>query len=118
MNDAECVMAAAIHRETNHLTTLSWERIAAATSSDPTMSLLLDVIEEGFPDTRRATNAGVSAFWTYRESLYISDGVIMYCDRAVIPASLRDDALQILHSAHQGVSSMESRPVLSCSGQA
>ena len=57
----------------------------------------------------RATNAGVSAFWTYRESLYISDGVIMYCDRAVIPASLRDDVLQILHSAHQGVSSMESR---------
>jgi hypothetical protein len=109
MEDAEHAMIAAIHRDTNHLTTLSWECIATATSADPTLHLLLDVIVEGFPVTRCATDTSVSTFWAYRESLFVSDGVILYQDRVVIPPSLRDNVLQILHSAHQGVSSMESR---------
>ena len=33
----------------------------------------------------------------------------MYHDRVVVPPSLRDKVLRILHSAHQGVSSMEPR---------
>ena len=45
----------------------------------------------------------------YRDSLYISDGVVLYQDRAVIPSSLRRTILEGLHSAHQGVSSMQSR---------
>lgn len=107
--DDECAMAAAIHHESKQLTSISWENIAAATSEDPAMCQLLKAIKEGFPDTKRATNPEVSVYWMYRESLYISDGVIMYMDRVVIPPTLRSRVLQILHSAHQGVSSMEAR---------
>ena len=63
----------------------------------------------GFPDDRRAANDDIAAFWTYRDSLNITDRFILYRDRVVIPPSLRDKVLRILHSAHQGVSSMESR---------
>ena len=72
------------------------------------MRLLLDTIQEGFPDDRRAANDDIAAFWTYRDSLNVTDGVILYRDRVVVPPSLRDKGLRILHSAHQGVS-MESR---------
>ena len=42
----------------------------------------------------------------YRRKLYISDGVIMYDDRILVPPSLRKDVLASLHSAHQGVTGM------------
>ena len=46
-------------------------------------------------------------FWPLREALHIQEGVIIYNDRVAIPPSLRKSALDMLHSAHQGVSAME-----------
>ena len=109
MDDAESAMAASLRHETHDIIAISWERIATETASDPTMRLLLDTIQEGFPDDRRATNDDIAAFCTYRDSLNVTDGVILYRDRIVVPPSLRDKVLRILHSGHQGVSSMESR---------
>ena len=51
----------------------------------------------------------LSEYMRYRDSLYITDGVILYHDRVVVPSSLRKVILQGLHSAHQGVSAMQSR---------
>ena len=62
-------------------------------------------VNEGF--TREYED--ISEYARYRESLYITDGVILYQDRVVIPSSLRKVILQGLHSAHQGVSAMQSR---------
>ena len=72
------------------------------------MHQLRKAIEEGFKNARRTTNVKVSKFWPYRESLHVLDGVILYYVRVVIPTSLCSRVLQILHSAHQGVSAMES----------
>ena len=102
-------MTAAIHNESNKLMSISWECLAAATGEDPAMSQLLNAVQEGFPDSKRVKDSGVSMYWMYRESLYMLDGVIMYKDRIIAQPSLRDQVLQILHSGHQGVSSMESR---------
>ena len=103
-------MAASLrHHETRDIITISWERIATETASDPTMLLLLDTIQEGFPDDRRVANDDIAAFWTCPVSLNLIDGVILYRARAVVPPSLLDKVLRILHSAHQGVSSKESR---------
>ena len=105
--DDELAMTAAIHSESNKLIGISWECLVNATKEDTAMSKLLKVIQEGYPDN--AKESGIAIYWMYRESLYILDGVVMYKDRVVVPPSLRDRVLQILHSAHQGVSSMESR---------
>ena len=107
MDDAESAMAASLRHETHDIIAIPWERIATETASDPTMRLLLDTIQEGFPDDRRAANDDIAAFWTYRDSLNVTDGLILYRDRVVVPPSLSDKVLRILHSAHQGVSSME-----------
>ncbi|XP_063448334.1 uncharacterized protein LOC134727870 [Mytilus trossulus] len=45
----------------------------------------------------------------FREDLYTVDGVVIYKDRIVIPPALRKNVLIIIHSAHQGVTSMMSR---------
>ena len=73
MDDAESAMMASLRHETHDIIAISWERIATETASDLTMRLLLDTIQEGFPDDRRAANDDIAAFWTYRDSLDVTD---------------------------------------------
>ena len=127
MEDAESAMAALLRQETHDIITIAWKRIATETASDPTiatqtasdptMRLLLDTIHEGFPRDRRAANDVIAAVWAFRDSLNETDGVILFRDGGVVPPYPRDKVLRIIHSAHQGVSSMESRADLSYSGR-
>ena len=83
--------------------------IASETAADPTMHKLLEVVSNEFPDECRTEDSRIASFWIYRDSLYVSDGVLLYNDRVVIPPALRSKVLEILHAAHQGISAMESR---------
>ena len=47
--------------------------------------------------------------WPIRASLEIESGVVWCKGRIIVPESLHPRVLEILHSAHQGVSSMEDR---------
>ncbi len=46
------------------------------------MRLLLDTIQEGFLDDRRAANDDIAALWTYGDSLNVTDGA--YCTVTVL----------------------------------
>ena len=78
-------MTASLRHETHDIIAISWERIATETASDSAMRLLLDTIQDGFPHDRRAANDDIAIFWTYRDSINVTDGVIMYRDRVVVP---------------------------------
>ena len=73
------------------------------------LSRFLTAISDGLLQSLPTNAADNSQLLRYRDSLYISSGVIMYGDRVVIPSSLRHSVLDILHSAHQGVSGMSAR---------
>lgn len=88
---------------------ITWQRLKEATTSDDAMQLLLTAIEEGFPDKQADVPTAIRPFHIHRSHLYSADGVAIYKDRVVIPAALRDDCLDALHSAHQGTSLMQSK---------
>ena len=48
-------------------------------------------------------------YYQFRHHLYTVDGVIRYKDCVIIPPSLHKHILTVLHSAHQGVTSMTAR---------
>ena len=102
----ECAFNAAIARDTSTFMSLSWNEIAEATVSDQVLTLLGDTLKAGFPVSIKELNKNLTPFWNIRNSLHVAD---MDGDRVIIPPTLRYRALQILHSAHQGVSSMEAR---------
>ena len=62
------------------------------------MQSLIKAIYAGFPPETRDSPM-ISQFWQYRESLHVSNGVIIYNDRAVIPPSLHPAVLEALHAA-------------------
>ena len=84
--------------------------VRLATASDPLMTLLLETIENGFPDNRSDLQPDLKQYHQYRESLTTLDGVILYQGhRIVVPQSLRNNVLTSLHAAHSGTTQMCSR---------
>ena len=101
----ESAIAAAIRSDTKHLVAITWDSISKATQEDLKLPTVIDAIHNGFPDCYR-TNPATSMYWQYRNSLHVTDGVIIYNDRVVVPPFLRPDVLEALHAAHQGASTM------------
>ena len=86
---------------------VTWERVKLATTSNRDKTQLIDIIESGFPNFRHELPRALQEYYQFREHLYTVDGVILYKNRIVIPPSLRQHVLTVLHSAHQGVTSMK-----------
>ena len=97
---SEIIITAAISRETEEVTSISWSRLAEETRKDHILSTLMTAIQEGFC----GDYPSLSEYVRYRDSLYIADGVVLYQDRVVVPLVLRQTVLSNLHSAHQGFS--------------
>ena len=87
----------------------TWDSVKLATTSDKDLNQLVSIIESGFPEFRHELPPALHEYSQFREDLYTVDGVILYKDRIIIPPSLRQQILTVLHSAHQGVTSMTSR---------
>ena len=89
--------------------TMTWDRVCLATNSNDTMLRLVEIIEDGIPESREDFPQALCEFYQFRDDLYTVDGVVMYGGRVVIPPSLREECLIALHAAHGGCTSMLSR---------
>ena len=79
--------------------------IEQADRGDPAYQAMRDAITAGAaPDV-----AACGPYWQYRDRMYVSNGKLLYDDRMIIPLPLRPRVLDVLHAAHQGVSSMMHR---------
>nr|XP_039263276.1 uncharacterized protein K02A2.6-like [Styela clava] len=90
---------------------ITWDMVREETASDRVSRMLIEHIQDGFPEDCRSVPAEVRPFQKFANSLSIVDGVILMGHRIVIPAALREPILEALHSAHQGVSAMRARAV-------
>ena len=75
----ELLMNAAISRETGEIIAISWPLLADETRKDNVLSKLMAAIENRFS----TIDDEISDYVRYRDSLYITDGVILYQDRVV-----------------------------------
>ena len=61
------------------------------------------MVREGFPEHRNQMEDNIREFFKIRDNLQISQGVLLYNWRTVIPRILRREVLEGLHAGHQGV---------------
>ena len=80
--------------------------VKVATQSHKSMLQLLTTIQKGFPASKQDLSKDIQKHHQYRDNIYSIDDVILYKDDIVIPLSLRESILNILHSAHPSVVSM------------
>ena len=64
---------------------------------------LLYIITNGWPELRSDTPPSVREYWDSRDTLSVIDGIIFKGMRIVIPPSLRDRMLKLIHQSHLGI---------------
>ena len=84
---------------------ISWEMVKDATAQDETLKHLKEVVAAGMPELKDLRQ-DIRAYHRYSSHLYEVDGVVMMNNRIVIPTALREQLLQSLHAAHQGIGAM------------
>ena len=85
---------------------LSVDRIRQHTTKDQVMQLLIQHINEVFPESSTKLPDSIKAYFSFRDELTVCNGIVLKGhNRIVIPESLRPQAINILHNkAHLGLS--------------
>ena len=73
------------------------------TSSDPELSVLREIIYSGWPEKQKHVSVPLRKYWAYHDELSIENGLIIKAERVITPESQRDNILEKIHEAHQGV---------------
>jgi transposase InsO family protein len=84
-------------------------QIKEETARDPNMQELMSVVKDGWPDSRSELSTSIEAYFNYRDEIVTQSGLILKCDRVIIPPKLRKEILEKLHSSHLGISGCLSR---------
>ena len=80
-------------------------RLKDETSKDEILQAVKAAIQCGWPECKSNLPATVTPYFPFRNELVVQDGLVLRGDRVVIPSTLRKEAIQDLHTAHQGIES-------------
>ena len=72
-------------------------------TADHKLCALQRVVYSGRPDTIKDLPKDLRPYWSYRDEIGISDGVIFKGKQVIIPDAMRSDILHQLHEAHLGI---------------
>ena len=78
------------------------QQIREETANDLILSKLLEVVHNGWPDKREKCPQVLHDYWNFREELTIEDGILLKGNRIIIPTTLRQEMLNIVHHGHLG----------------
>lgn len=73
------------------------------TAEDPKVCVLMELIQQGWPDSIKNLSKDLRPYWSFRDELAIESGVIFKGRQVLIPDSMTADILTQLHAAHQGI---------------
>ncbi|XP_048236983.1 uncharacterized protein K02A2.6-like [Haliotis rufescens] len=85
---------------------ISQQRLAElkqATSKDTCMSKLMQLIRQGLPPSKEDVPHSVREYFTFRDELAMQNGVVFKGERVVVPAGIRGNIMERIHSSHIGV---------------
>ena len=89
------------------------ERIREASRHDAQLQKVMAVTLKGWPAGVEDVPYQIREFFDSRGHLSVSDALLTYDDRIVIPASMREELLERIHTGHQGITKCRERANLS-----
>ena len=89
------------------VSTSKYKEIQETTHNE--LKVLFDTVNKGWPDARSQTPIEARPYWDSRDQLSILDGIIYKGLRIVIPQSLRNEMLKLVHKSHLGISKCKQR---------
>ena len=97
---------------------LSSDLISRYSKKDPIIAKVLYCVKEGWTDEKQCSDPGNvpdnqdetsewRAFYNRRHELSSENNCLLWGDRVIIPLSLREEVLKLLHSTHMGMTAMK-----------
>ena len=85
---------------------ITWDMVKQELLKDKTYSDLSSWITSRCKGPTEDLPPHIKPYWKLRNNLHCVEYVPMFNDRTIIPTGMRQQVLEVLHSAHQGVYSM------------
>ena len=70
---------------------------------DNSLIVVSKLIKEGWPDHRSNVSAEAREYWNHRNELSEYDGILLKGTQIIIPQSMRNEMLVMLHESHFGI---------------
>lgn len=84
---------------------LNLKLVQRETAADEKLKVIVNFVKTGWPN--RPAKGVENIFWGKRDALNVDKDCLTFNDRVVIPTSLRQKALEILHHNHRGEEKMK-----------
>ena len=104
--EVEGVTRAFAVRQAAEIESVTWRRVNEACSVDEECVSLVQLITNGFTDTKDELPEHMRKYWDMRNELYLIENVPFKLKKMLIPQNLRQIVLEGLHVGHQGTTSM------------
>lgn len=100
-------MVCAINMISEKMAPSDQESLRRESAKDPVISMVLRFTREGWPQKKSSEGSEMQRYRQLAESLSICNGCLVYGSRVVIPSSLRQKVLDLLHLGHFGMQRMK-----------
>ena len=77
--------------------------IRSATNNDPVLQSAIVYALTGWPRFEKDVPESMKSLYAHRASLSVTDGLLLFASRIVIPSSMRPEILDRIHDGHQGI---------------
>ena len=79
------------------------------TANDPDLQLLQKTVQSGWPETKEYLPANLHPYWNFRDEIICNDGLLFKGNKIIIPKSMQQEMLDLIHEPHLGVVKSKSR---------
>ena len=73
------------------------------TASDGILQILMSAVLEGWPKTLDEVPAEVKPYFQVRDEITAHNGLLFKGERLIVPAKLRKEMMEKIHSSHLGI---------------
>lgn len=79
------------------------------TQEDEELCKLVRYCNKGWPTSKKNVSHVVDQYWNLQNDIYVSDDLVFYKDRVIVPCKLRSNMLALLHEGHFGATKTKLR---------
>ena len=73
------------------------------TASDDNFQILMSTVLEDWPSTLDEVPAEVKPYFQFRDEITAPNGLLLKGERVIVPAKLREEMMERVHSSHRGI---------------
>ena len=96
-------LASIDHRATLPVSEACWMQVNKESADDAVMSELRTVILNGWPETRAEVPESLKPYFDVRDELTVQGNIVFKGQRLVVPRSMRNELMEVVHSSHIGI---------------